>query len=327
MRAAASSRRLEEESGGRQGPCPPPGEVVDEVEGPDLISLLPDDLLGEIITRLPTKAGARTQVLSRRWRPLWRAAPLNLEAAVEHRSEVNHAAAIAGTLRAHGGPVRRLSVAWRGQCHRFPELDSVLRSPMLGNLQEFDLLYSPLFEYHSPRPRPVTHSVASVLGLSSTTLRVLSISSSTSILKKLKFPKESVCTLSFPRLEELTLSGLRLSESTLHGLLSGSPVLVSLVLVRNTGLGRRLRISSPTLRSLGVSASWERKHIALPEIIVADVPQLERLFPLSTLYHEPLRVIHAPKLKALGYLSHKFPMFFKVVADTFEPMQGIYFHD
>ena len=75
---------------------------------PDLISNQPDAVLGTIVSLLPTKEGCRTQALSRRWRPIWRSAPLNLDADIGRGALPDHT--ISDILSGHQGPVRRISI-------------------------------------------------------------------------------------------------------------------------------------------------------------------------------------------------------------------------
>ncbi|PUZ69287.1 hypothetical protein GQ55_2G095300 [Panicum hallii var. hallii] len=88
---------------------PPGGGAGDGGPDDDLISRLPDEVLGCVITLLPTKNGARNQILSRRWRPLWRFAPLNLEAGFvgscgDVRDDERLAARLRRLLSAHEAP-------------------------------------------------------------------------------------------------------------------------------------------------------------------------------------------------------------------------------
>ncbi|XP_044398682.1 F-box/LRR-repeat protein At3g59190 isoform X1 [Triticum aestivum] len=128
----------------------------------DLISSLPDEILGTIISLLPTKDAARTTALSSRWRYLWRSAPLNLavDYLVGHiwrtasfNRDVDYkpvyrqlseriAVIVSKILAAHNGPARRLSFGdhhgirlSRDLCAKF---DGWFWSPVLDGLEELD---------------------------------------------------------------------------------------------------------------------------------------------------------------------------------------------
>ena len=90
------------------------GEPADSRKRPascDFISDLSDDMLRIILSLLPTKYAVRTTVLSKRWRPLWRSAPLNLAVGPnlsdQESKRIDAAFAI---LASHPSPARHLTI-------------------------------------------------------------------------------------------------------------------------------------------------------------------------------------------------------------------------
>ncbi|KAM0930437.1 hypothetical protein ACQ4PT_001116 [Festuca glaucescens] len=126
----------------------PPGAGEDEKGDADCISHLPDAILGEIVSLLSTKEGARTQVLATRWLHIWCSAPLDLDCGglappldfnLGGESNINYDLnkAVSRILSAHQGPVRRLCIPPYHDCTE-GTVETWLRSPALDKLQELE---------------------------------------------------------------------------------------------------------------------------------------------------------------------------------------------
>ncbi|KAF7074234.1 hypothetical protein CFC21_079135 [Triticum aestivum] len=134
--ASASEKRRRDEPEPQEPPASMDGS---EDAGLDLISELPVDLRGVMLSRLPsTKGAARTAILSSRWRDTWRSTPLDL--AVDDDlagQERNRTTAVSEILAAHRGPIRRLTLETiRLGRNRYAKFDGWFRSPVLDGLEE-----------------------------------------------------------------------------------------------------------------------------------------------------------------------------------------------
>ncbi|CAL5030412.1 unnamed protein product [Urochloa decumbens] len=280
----------------------------EEGQGMDRISGLPDAILGDIVSLLPAKDGARTQVLSSRWRCIWLSAPLNLDL----RFHPIPFGAVTHILSSHPGPGRRFSTPVGHYCYNLSaaNLDDCLLSPALNNLQELSFGYDVACDGNWGNPPPLP---ASVLRLSpwrwnwqdppplltsalrfSRTLRIARF-------RVCRFPDE--INVHLPLLQELGLSKVIISESSLQALLAGCPALQSLMLTDNNGYSS-VHIASPTLRSMYVASG--SRDIKLQRLIIEDAPCLERLHDRAR-HGEVMKilVISAPKLGTLGHLDDR----------------------
>ncbi|TVT99050.1 hypothetical protein EJB05_55606 [Eragrostis curvula] len=256
----------------------------------DRISSLPDDVIGDIISRLPSKEGGRLQVISSRWRHLWRSAPLNFNLHDGHPVPRRASAGeISRILSAHLGSGRCFSIPIRyfeRKDHLVANLDGWLRSPALDGLQALE------FHYGVPSPRSPRPPLPTSVYRFSRSLRVASFGGC-------DFPDGSYAgALYLPVLTQLSLWHVRISESSLHAWLAGCSVLQSLLLAYKTGCPR-LRIMSPSLRSIGVDPGCG--DLKLQKLIIEDAPNLERLLLFRDMATD-ISVISAPKLGMLGRL-------------------------
>ncbi|KAF7057099.1 hypothetical protein CFC21_064431 [Triticum aestivum] len=255
----------------------------------DYISALPDAVLGDIISLLPTKEGARTRILASRWRDLWLSAPLNLDCRelTAGRNEVR-SDVVSRILSSHRGPGRRLYI---NTCIHWILADTVeacLRSAALDNLEELDFI-NHLLE----KPQR-----ALILRFSPT-LRVANIGGCN--LSDVNFHE---LHLHFPLLKQLGLVNVMISESSLHSLIAGCPALECLLIDMCSGF-RRIRINSPTMRCMAVREyGIPIESLLLEQIVIEKAPCLVRLlFERGSILQ--VTVLAAPKLETLGFISDK----------------------
>jgi hypothetical protein len=261
---AASEGRGPGPTAGDQEPPPPLPGAED-----DRISDLPDAVLGEIISLLPTKEGARTQVLASRWRRLWRSAPLNLDCRHFLFDEVALDVVISRVLAAHSGPGRRFCAP---VYHLHGDrADAWLRSTALDNLHELELCS---FEYRLPFPPDTQKPLPATAFRSSHTLRVATIG-------ECHLTHSTVQALHFPKLQKLALKRVSISESSLHTMIAACPALECL-LIHRSACFRCVRINSSSLRSIAVEGFCHGKELRFGELVIENAPCLQSLLRLKS---------------------------------------------
>ncbi|KAM0880618.1 hypothetical protein ACQ4PT_033455 [Festuca glaucescens] len=235
--------------------------------------------------------GGRTQALSRRWRHLWRWAPLNLEVHTrpqDFRRSAVPPSAVSKIISQHPGPVRRFSFT----CLRAGDIsERWFRSRALANLQELNIAY----EHHGSAPTgKIGHPLPLSALRSASALLVLKVSNC-------DFPDENAPPMSFPLLKRLSLHNVSIPGDVFHGFLAGCQALESLSIseVRSAGA---LRVSAPALRSIGLQLSSVR---TTTELVIEDAPCHQRLLLPYCRQDDCLtiQVIEAPKLEILGMFS------------------------
>ncbi|VAI55189.1 unnamed protein product [Triticum turgidum subsp. durum] len=260
--------------------------AVQDGDGQDHISRLPDDLLCNIISRLPTKEAARTMVLSTRWRCVWAATPLLVDdahlRAADGPRDFHAVRAVSRCVAAHPGPVRAVRFI-RTSFHRQEyALEQLIASLAAKKIQDLILFNRPW-----PLDMPLPDNILSCASLTRLYIGVW----------RWRFPDTTTLRPAFPNLEELGLFHSIIEEREVDALLAHCPKLKILSFAIAYISRSRLRIKSSSLR---VVMEW---GCSFDEIIVEDAPCLERLLFQSISDRRPVKIVHAPRLEVLGYLD------------------------
>ncbi|CAM0943498.1 unnamed protein product [Alopecurus aequalis] len=262
----------------------------------DRISDLDDGVLGDIISLLPTKEGARAQLLASRWRNIWRSAPLNLDHRGLCGDQGDLDAVVSHILSAHPGPGRRFcALVHHLYGDRATTADTWFGSAALDKLQELELCS---FAHELALPPELPKPLPAAAFRFRATLCV-------AVIVRCQLPDITAQPLHFPKLKKLALERVSVSESSLHAMIAGCPALECLLIGESSGFSC-LRINSVSLRSIGCQGYYRNPGIQFRKLIIDNAPCLERLLQFGSNHIHHTSVISAPKLETLGYLSSEY---------------------
>uniref|UniRef100_A0A6V7QT78 FBD domain-containing protein n=1 Tax=Ananas comosus var. bracteatus TaxID=296719 RepID=A0A6V7QT78_ANACO len=265
----------------------------------DVISGLPDCLLGIILSLLPTKEAARTSLLSSRWRRVWNTSPLYLSDDCIWSKKI-FARRIFG----------RVTPWSRDKRWRFHTISHILGSHR-GSVQRFSLIHTRFLD-HDLSVAEGWFCILAQKHVQEIELRfpndyspaqrwIPAFLFACESLKKLSlhnclFPAEA--SLNLINLLELDLHETEVKDKGLRKILSCCTAL-QLLSIEDRSL-HRIHLRSRSLRVLRVIDCFDLK-----ELFIEDAPNLQRLLGSSLARKECVKIVSAPKLEMLGILTMK----------------------